>query len=362
MEIIFYQAECGDAARLRFKGKDSVMRNVLVDSGHKSTFRYILAQEINSINHNAEKIDLWILTHIHDDHIGGVKKYIEAIHKGEFKDIVTSWYYNPPRIYDNSKSNPQSTEISSVMGFDSGDYIYRYLNSINKIANQDITNDLGEIDFWGLKVTILGPSPQKLANLRRKYFDHESLPLEKNENESISEATKSKEYDYHIKLEDFNLDEWSQDDSIENGSSISLVTEYNGSRVLWLADSHPSDIVEALSKLGYSKENKITCDWVKVTHHGSKGNNSNALYNLIECKNYLMSVNGENIHCLPMKDCVARILRNPNRPQTSKYNFYFTHDNQTLRRIFEKDGQDVFKRFNFEVHYLSDGKYLKISL
>lgn len=51
--------------------------------------------------------------------------------------------------------------------------------------------------------------------------------------------------------------------------------------------------------MGFNKENKIVCDWVKVTHHGSKGNNSDSLYDLIKSENYLFSVNGENKHNLP---------------------------------------------------------------
>jgi beta-lactamase superfamily II metal-dependent hydrolase len=147
----------------------------------------------------------------------------------------------------------------------------------------------------------------------------------------------------------FNLEKWIEDDSVENGSSISVLTEYQNTRILWLADAHPNTIVSALKNLGYSNNNPLVCDWVKVTHHGSSGNNSNELYEMIQCENYLISANGENIHCLPTKECIARILRNEKRLPNSQYKFHFTHDNQLLRSIFAVDGEDIYKELNFTI-------------
>ena len=109
--------------------------------------------------------------------------------------------------------------------------------------------------------------------------------------------------------------------------------------------------------MGFNKENKIVCEWVKVTHHGSKGNNSDALYDIIKSENYLFSANGENKHNLPSKECIARILRNKIRPSNSNYKFYFTYDNETLRSIFKNENDSVFEEYNFEVIFNSN-KYL----
>jgi hypothetical protein len=72
-------------------------------------------------------------------------------------------------------------------------------------------------------------------------------------------------------------------------------------------------------------------------------------------------VNGENKHNLPSKECIARILRNKQRSKKSKYNFYFTYDNETLRSIFKMENDNIFEEYNFEVIYGTD-KYLKIKL
>ncbi len=358
MEIKFFQAECGDASCIRFLGNDNKYHNVFIDSGYERTFRHILENEIQNIVDNNETIDLWIISHIHDDHIGGVVKYIDTVKDSEYRDIVKQYFYNPPRIYDFKKSEKNISEFVSI---DQGDEFYEYLKSNNKLLDYDITNSIEPIDLNGLKLTILSPTQKKIDNLRLKYPLDSNKSLEREEDEIISEAVTPKQNDYKTLINDFNLDKWKEDNSVENGSSISVLAEFNNKKTLWLADSHPTDIVNSLNKLGFNQDNKIVCDWVKVTHHGSKGNNSDSLYNLIDCNNYLFSVNGENIHNLPSKECIARILRNKQRPKNSKYNFHFTYDNQTLRSIFNLENENVFKQHNFEVFY-SDERYVTVNI
>lgn len=360
MEIKFYQAECGDASRIKFLGNDNKYHNIFIDAGFERTFRFVLGDEIKQIEKDGEVIDLWILTHIHDDHIGGVLKYLDTLKSGEFNDIVNQWYYNVPRFYEFILNNNNSN-TSKAVSVGQGDILYQYLKNKKKLSETDITTELPNIDFFGLKLTVLTPSVEKLNKLREKYPFGSTNELEKSELTSISETKAPKLNDYKIKLLDFNIENFTEDKSIENGSSISMITEYNNKKILWLGDSHPSDVITALQKLEYSKENQLECDWVKVSHHGSTGNNSNELYDLIKCNNYLFSVNGENKHNLPFKECIARILRNKNRNMDSTYNLYFTYDNETLRSIFKIDDEDIFREFNFTSNF-SNGKWLSFDL
>lgn len=358
MEIKFFQAECGDASCIRFLGNDNKYHNVFIDSGYERTFRHILENEIQNIVGNNEIIDLWIISHIHDDHIGGVVKYIDTINDGEYSDIVKQYFYNPPRIYSVNKFAKSISEFKSI---GQGDVFYEYLKTNNRLLDYDITNLIEPIELYGLKLTILAPTSNKLDRLRSKYPLDSNKLLEREEDEKISEAVTLKQNDYKTLIDEFNFDKWKEDDSVENGSSISVLTEYNNKKILWLADSHPTDIVNSLEKLGFNEDNKIVCDWVKVTHHGSKGNNSDSLYSLIECNNYLFSVNGENKHNLPSKECIARILRNKGRNNNLKYNLYFTYDNETLRSIFKMENDNIYSQYNFDVIY-SNEKYLTFKI
>lgn len=205
-----------------------------------------------------------------------------------------------------------------------------------------------------MKVTILSPNIFRLKQLRIKYPPDKDNPFEHLELESISDAKFVVQNDYHIPIESFDLNKFKEDDSVENGSSISVLTEYKNKRILWLADAHPSIIVMSLKGIGYSKDNPINCDWVKLTHHGSIGNNSNELYEMIRCDNYLISANGENRSCLPTKECLVRILMNKKRIPGSHYKFHFTYDNSLLQSMFAIDGELIFGKLNFSIYYPND--------
>lgn len=356
-EIFFYQAECGDASRIRFLGNDGKYHNVFIDAGYKRTFKNIISTHINEIQASNESIDLWVLSHIHDDHIGGIEQFISQIKSGESIDTTTRWFYNRPRRTSQISKGTQS--VSYAKSIRQGDIISNYLESINKTSEEDIVSSTASLDLFGLKIHILTPSTEKLQKLRAKYESDTKLPLEKIEGETISNAKKAIRDDYHIKLSAFDLSIWLEDDSIENGSSISVMTEYNGIRTLWLADAHPSDIVSTLNSMGYNNDNKIECDWVKVTHHGSKANNSNDLFGLIDCRNFLFSANGKNKHRLPTKESIARLLRNESRNIEDHYNLYFTYDNEVLRSIFTNEDNLIFKELNFSVTFSKESKFLK---
>jgi ribonuclease BN (tRNA processing enzyme) len=133
-------------------------------------------------------IDLWIISHIHDDHIGGAIAYINAIKDGEFDDIVQSWFYNPPRISLSDFKKTDTTAVSEAKSIGQGDTLASYIISKKSLPVTDITNELNLLDIFGLKVTILSPEVSGLQRLRNKYPPESLMPFERNEIDSISEA------------------------------------------------------------------------------------------------------------------------------------------------------------------------------
>lgn len=356
-ELFFYQAECGDASRIRYLGSDGNYHNVFIDAGYGRTYKNIISPHMNEIQTNGESIDLWIVSHIHDDHIGGIEQFIKQVKTGESNDKINKWLYNRPRRTNQSTQNKNL--VSAPKSIRQGDILAEYLECIDKIPQQDIVSSEEPIDLFGLKIFVLAPSLEKLHKLRIKYESDPKLPLEKQEGETVSGAKRAIKDDYHIQLNDFDLSVWDEDDSIENGSCISVLTEYNGIRTLWLADAHPSDIVTSLNSMGYNSSNKLACDWVKVTHHGSKANNSNDMYSLIDCENFLFSADGKNKHKLPTKESIARILRNEHRKMDKHYNLYFTHDNKVLRNIFANENESIYDELNFSIVFSEESKFLR---
>lgn len=357
MELFCYQAECGDAIRIRYVGDDKKPHNIFLDSGYVRTFRHVLQYEINSLIEAEEFIDLWIVSHIHDDHIGGIEKYIQLINDDEFEDVTKNWLYNPPRKY--TLNIKDSNDVSSAKSIRQGDMLYDYLLQKSKLPQSDAISMSEHQELFGLKITILSPTLHTINELREKY-KYEML-LERSENDSISQAKSSLNFDYHLALESFNLSDFDEDDSIENKSSISALFEYEYKKILWLADSHPTIVYKSLSDMGYSIFNPLECDYVIVSHHASKGNNSSELYNIIKCNNYIISSDGENKHFLPTKEVLSRIIRNRYRDLNSPYNLFFTYDTSNLKNIFISDGDNIYDKWNFKTFY-SDKKYIHIQI
>ncbi len=347
MKVFFYPAGCADAARIQFTGNDGKVHNVLIDAGKPGAFSKFIKQDIQQISRNGETLDGWIVSHIHDDHIGGVLAYLDAVERGELLHTKMQWLYNSPRK-NNAVLNQIYAQSSEAKSIRQGDRLISYLQFTDQLPQQDITAGFN-IDLHGLQITVLSPAAENLARLHQKYAPENNLAFEREEDESISSAVSKKISDYHTPIDGFTYENWSEDNSIENASSIAVVTEYGSKKILWLADAIPSVVAESLRKLGYSKDNPFTCDLVKVSHHASSGNNSIALYQMIRCNHFLISADGENKYALPNKECLVTIMRHVQREGTC--HFYYTHDNVTMRSIFAVDGDSFLAKNNVAIHF-----------
>ncbi len=348
MKLIIYQAECGDALRIEFTGSDRQTHHILIDSGFERTYRNILHAELKELENTDQSFDLCIISHIHDDHIGGAIAYIRSIKNKSIPDIVQQWIYNPPRGNGHKKNFIQ--EISTAKSIAQGDVLASYLKSIKKLSSQDFTNEIRPTDLYGLKLTFLSPDKTSLKALRTKYPEGKRNPFEREESTDISLAKAKLKSDYHIRLKDFSLTHTTEDISVENGSSIAVLVEHNGIKFLNLADSHPSVIVTSLKNAGYTESEPLICNWVKVAHHGSKENNLSQLYDMILCNHFIISSNGINKYKLPAKQCLATIIRSSKRTKATCH-LYFTYDTPALREIFKIDGDSIFDELNFRVHF-----------
>ena len=356
MTIYTYQADCGDAFRIKYIGEDGVSHNIFIDSGYERTYNNVLEKVITEIISAGELIDLWVVSHIHDDHIGGVIGYFQSVFNLTSKNVVQLWYYNEPRHRKENVSESEH-EISSAASIRQGDYLTQYLRYTSQLNKSDITKETMIKDLYGLKITTLSPDQKRLNRLRDKFKTRKSQLMNYSEITELSEPASAISNDYNFRIEDFDFNTFTEDSSVENGSSIAIITEYNHKRILWLADSHPSIIVKSLKDLGFSEGNPLLCDWVKVSHHGSMSNNSIELYSMLKCTKFIISSNGENKHNLPNKACIASILRNKNRNIEEGYHFHFTYDNKLLKDMFKIDGKNVFETWNFSVNFQNESVF-----
>jgi hypothetical protein len=124
-----------------------------------------------------------------------------------------------------------------------------------------------------------------------------------------------------------------EDRAVSNGSSIALIAEHDGKRILLSADAHPGVIESALAAL---PEDQRRFDLAKVSHHGSAENTSKAMLKHVNATRYVFSTNGKrNSH--PRPETVAKILKveegrraqDPHRPRAMLY-FNYRHAEATV--------------------------------
>jgi beta-lactamase superfamily II metal-dependent hydrolase len=105
-------------------------------------------------------------------------------------------------------------------------------------------------------------------------------------------------------------------------------------RFLFLADSHPKDIVLQLNKLGYCKCKPLEVEVMKIAHHGSKANTNKELLEIVKTENYFISTDSSG-HNHPNKRTLARIINaNPNAI------FHFNYDHVRNDIFNTQDRQD----------------------
>jgi beta-lactamase superfamily II metal-dependent hydrolase len=330
MEIKFFNAGCGDGIQIRFKGDDELFHNILIDGGTEkgTVYEQTLQIAIEQIIDRKEIIDLWIITHIDDDHIGGILRLIndDRIFKRLDFSKTKIWYNFSKWDFD---TGIRSSKLKSVrQGIRLREFFSKYA-----LLNEYITDELGTINFYGVKLTILSPNGEKLKQMIAKWEKEETKIYKKR----ASERKVSKPSDYKTKIADFDVSSFVEDGSEENGSSIAMLVSFNGNNFLFLADSHPTVIVQSLINLGYlPNEKQLELEYLQIAHHGSKSNTNDKLLNLIRCSRFVISADGLNKNNLPNKLTFARIMK---RNKGRHLQFYITQKNRVTTSIFDVDGE-----------------------
>ncbi len=224
------------------------------------------------------------------------------------------------------------------------------METLGIVEQSFVDTTVPERILHGVKFEILSPIPEK----RDKANDEWLLE------EGKTKTSGTKTPDHGKTIAELKLNVFEEDDDIPNGSSIAFILTYHGIKGLFLADAHPSDIITSLRILGYTPDNRIKVDFVKVAHHGSKVNTNDELLSLIDCENYIFSANGIS-HFHPDKEVIVRIITHPSRNLEINRELSFVSENQPLKDLFKVDDQASIK-YNFTSTYPDQGNnYLQLT-
>ena len=183
MEIKFLPAGCGDAVLISFEDTSSTRRLIVVDFGGE---KYSGNDELISILRreviDAQGIDLFIITHMDDDHVGGVVSLFKRGYS-DITDGVKEWWLNHSLEILSHSNSSSGRKISARQVVD----LKEFLNKEGKCPKEPIL--LGEErNIGGLKIAVISPDIDsynkakditlKEENRRRtkigaKLYDHE---------------------------------------------------------------------------------------------------------------------------------------------------------------------------------------------
>ena len=330
--ITMLPAGHGDAIWIEYGRKGGATSRVLVDCGTSASFAHLEAR-ILKVPPAQRHFDLFLMSHIDSDHIGGALPFL-AQHEAlglRFDDI---WFNGRKHLRPSNKD----TQIESVhQGEVFSDLITSNGLPWNKwqkgkaIVRAD--NAAPSVSLrGGMKITLLSPTKAKLLKLADtwKTLDTGLAINAADPTEALRPIGAEQTSEDVAWLASAQNHPFNEDAAAPNGSSIAVLAEFAGKVALLGADAHPSLLEQAIQTLLASAGNasvakKLHLDAFKVSHHGSQNNLSPSLLQLISCRNFLISTNGA-VFNHPDRVAVARIIESGAKPPQLWFN-YRSEDN-----------------------------------
>jgi beta-lactamase superfamily II metal-dependent hydrolase len=150
----------------------------------------------------------------------------------------------------------------------------------------------------------------------------------------------------------------SEDRGEENGASIAFLAEFDGRSVLFAGDAHAEVLVDSIRRLQDRK--KLPVGAVKLAHHGSRNNVSQALLSKLDTRTFLISTNGAS-HFHPDREAIARVVAGKwrggaRRKPTVRLLFNYESD---FTNIW--NNSDLMDKYAYEVYYPKAADVLELS-
>ncbi|MCR3959511.1 MULTISPECIES: MBL fold metallo-hydrolase [Aeromonas] len=345
IKIKMYPACQGDAFLLSI---DNESTNIIIDMGLKATYSNHIRSDLMGLKRRGHSIDLLVVTHVDNDHIEGVVKFIEE--NGEncsVIDVKEVWHNSYrhlqlnkndieleaeevsilKQICDQNRNLSQVTGLQDI-GIKEGVTLAGLLYGYNYHWNEKLNGNVVAKQHETIKISqdvfirLISPDAKKNNALAQKWkekLESEMYGFTLNDEKIFDDAFEQymKTSDFNSELRDVSVNESQYsyeelvnltgiDKSVTNGSSIAFIIEYKNYKLLFLGDAHEDNIYHellSLKNIGY----KLEFDIVKLSHHGSNNNISSRLLELISSKRYLISTNGRHSH--PDLGTIAKILK-----------------------------------------------------
>ncbi len=323
-KIIFEAMDAGhgDAILVRYPGTTDYEKIIWIDGGPASTGSHYKAA-FNPFNAsilprllqikaeidargtdkdaNAGKeelpLELAVCTHVHDDHIVGVLQFFKEKSRKPIKtadvkkfEIRQLWHNSFSKTLVGADILQATAKGVQPVSVGQGDMLTKLAAVFNTELNPEAAGSLvaqGQVfEFPPVTVTVLNPGADDLAKLKKTWDESGKEEAAGGiQPEALGDGTVL----FNNDNDEFNL------------SSITMLMEGFGRRLLLTGDQLSENIVDALEGLKdkkgkplKEKGKPVHFDLIKVPHHGSKANVQKRFVDEVTADIYVFSANGND--------------------------------------------------------------------
>ena len=297
---------------------------MLVDTGPDDTYP-VLRSRLAAITPNGagrRHIDLFVVTHIDHDHIGGAGRLLaDRALNLDFGDV---WFNAPEQRRVRGVKEGQA--LAALLGAPGIALPWnRAFSGRHAVtpAEQFLEVATGR---GSPRLTLLSPTPERLARLF-KVWERELAKLAESHELKVPRPLPRAVFDPDLAA--LAAKATAKDGAVANGSSIALLLEHRGASVLLAADAFAPVLATALRSMAQHRGASLPLqvDAFKLSHHGSQGNITSELFACVQARNHVVSTNGA-IFGHPDDTAIARTILHGGRGQT----LWFNHGNERNRR------------------------------
>lgn len=282
LRIHFLPVGAGDCMLLQF---NDARFNILIDAGPKGAKpkNERLCQTLLELVPGGV-IDLAIVTHHDDDHIGGFFYLLSEASGLTIKDMI----FNSTLVVDKLIKGEALSDISPRQA--------RQLSAARPTFNQRVVCAGHRVKVFNDLVELIFLSPCESEVL--KYGVSTAVELTPPVNISVRRPFRP-----YAQLQG-EPDTFIEDKSKPNLLSLAFEVRFNGQAWLFLGDAWPSRVHSALDHL--YPDSIPQYELVKVSHHGSNGNTTAELIGRLSCSRYVFLADGRQ-H--PHEEVFRRIIQ-----------------------------------------------------
>jgi beta-lactamase superfamily II metal-dependent hydrolase len=340
----------GDCLLIEY-GESADIHRVLIDTGPFYVFNKI-ASRIHKIADSMQKLELFVITHVDTDHIDGAVKLLGAYPSDFMQDV---WFNGWDQISKVMRGPVQGEMLGAELDRDGLPWNVAFKG---KAVSVEQGQELPVKPLkGGLTITLMSPELKELGDLKQVW---ETTVLEAglkpgSHSDALKKMSSSPRYRTRrgsISITELAGQPFKENSTPSNASSIAFLAEYAGKTCLFAADAQPYRLADSIKRLLVKKGTpKLKVDVMKLSHHGSSGNTSPELLNLLDCKHFMISTNGgggfDPPH--PHAETIARVIQGCG-PDVE---LWFNYRND-LTNLW--DNPSLMKQYRYKAHYPGNGQ------